>query len=103
MFIHYHREFSLTQAMSEKRDLLKEESIPELREQIRELSRQRVNHEAETKSIGLPEPNRKKWHIEVFNDVAKNENDNASRILSLIPNRDVGHACDDGEGKRHGQ
>ena len=103
LFIHYYREFSLTQAMSDKRALLKEEAIPELREQIRALSRQRVDHEAETKCIGLPEPNRRKWHIEVFNDVAMNENDNASRFLSLIPNRDVGHACDDGEGKHHGQ
>lgn len=83
-------------AMSERRALLKEESIPELRKQIRELSGQRVNHEVETKCIGLPECGRSaKWHIEVFDDGANND---ASRLLSLIPNRGVGHACDDGEG-----
>ena len=87
--------------MSEKRALLKEESIPELRKQIRELSGQRVNHEVEAKCIGLPECGRSaKWHIEVFDDGANND---ASRLLSLIPNRGVGHACDDGEGKKtHG-
>ena len=86
--------------MSEKRALLKEESIPELREQIRELSEKRVNLEVDTTCIRLPEPDRRKWHAEVFDDGAKN--DNATRLLSLIPNRDVGHACDDGEDKHHG-
>ena len=80
--------------MSEKRALLKEEVIPELH---RELSGRRANPEFETKRIGLPEPNRKKWHVEVFDDCAKNGN--ASRHLSLIPNREVvEHASDTAEG-----
>ena len=81
--------------MSEKRALLKEEVIPELH---RELSGRRVNHEFESERIGLPEPNRKKWHVEVFHDCAKNGN--ASRHLSLIPNREVVEpASDAAEGK----
>ena len=81
--------------MSEKRALLKEEVIPELH---RELSGRRAKPEFESKRIGLPEPNRKKWHVEVFDDFAKNVN--ASRHLSLIPNREVVEpASDAAEGK----
>ena len=81
--------------MSEKRALLKEEVIPELH---RELSGRRANQELESERIGLPEPNRRKWHVEVFSDGAKNGN--APRHLSLIPNREaVEHASDAAEGK----
>ena len=80
--------------MSEKRALLKEDVIPELH---RELFGRRANQELETERIGLPEPNRRKWHVEVFDDSTKNGN--ASRLLSLIPNREiVEHASDVAEG-----
>ena len=88
-------DFPVIQAMSDKRALLKEEVIPELH---RELSGRRANQELETERTGLPEPNRKKWHVEVFSDGAKNGN--APRHLSLIPNREaVEHASDAAEGK----
>ena len=80
--------------MSEKRALLKEEVIPELH---RELSGRRANQDMESQRIGLPEPNRRKWHVEVFGDGDKNGN---ASHQSLIPNREVvGHASDAAEGK----
>ena len=85
--------------MSEKRALLKEEVIPELH---KELSQRRVNQELETERTGLPEPNRKKWHVKVFSDGAKNGN--ASRHLSLIPDREVVEPISDAaEGKQKPQ
>ena len=88
--------------MSEKRALLKEESIPALRVQIKELSGQRVNQEVESKCIGLPKSNcKKKWHIEVFNANAKS--DSTSQLLSLLPNRESGHVSDNGDSKHEGE